>query len=203
MVLLGGCDQNSRSVPSESGGKSAPLDAGLPPGKTPRRSSEPAGNQVAPVIGAGLCSAGEEVIFSCQLDNSKFASICGTRNNIGKIVAQYRYGEARQKPELTWPDANSGDRLKFASVPYSGGGEAQLHFRRGDNQYIVYSRVIRTNFTAGEPNEPTMQDGVFVRKGEKVVARHACVDPHLVPIDYEKAELHAEKLDDGIVDLDY
>ncbi len=151
----------------------------------------------------GLCAVGEAVIFSCQLENEKIASVCGTTNNSREIIAQYRYGKRGAKPELTWPDVDSTNRLTFASVPYSGGGEAQLHFRRGANQYVVYSRVIRTNFTAGEPNDPSLEDGIFVRKGDKIIAWHSCTGPKIAPIDYEKAQLYAEKSGDEIVEFEY
>lgn len=129
--------------------------------------------------------------------------MCGANKGAGAVVAQYRYGQAGQRPELTWPDADSDDRLTFASVPYSGGGEAQLQFRRGDHQYIVYSRVIRTNFKAGEPNDPAMQDGVIVRRGGEIVARHACADPDVQSIDYEKAGRYAQDSAGDIVEFDF
>ena len=78
-----------------------------------------------------------------------------------------------------------------------------MQFRRGDHQYIVFSRVIRTNFKAGEPNDPAMQDGVIVRKGEEIVARHACADPDVRSIDYEKAGRYAQDSADDIVAFDF
>ena len=200
-LVLSGCDQKAAPADGEPAVETVasanPLATGTISGQ------EGQASKAVPSSGTGLCAPDEDVLFSCQLENRKMASVCGVTNKAGSAVAQYRYGKSGQVPELTWPEADSGERLEFASVPYSGGGEAQLHFRRGDTQYIVYSRVIRTNFTAGEPNDPDLADGIFVRKGDRIVARHACDDPEVRPIDYEKANLYAETSDDGIVELDY
>ncbi|MEH6791942.1 hypothetical protein [Parasphingorhabdus sp.] len=199
-LLLTGCDSQPAPDPARSDAELAPASKQL--ASVSPAAPGPQKDGAAAPAGTGLCTAQEDVVFSCQLENRKIASVCGVKNPVGVTVAQYRYGAAGQKPELSWPNTDSADRLAFASVPYSGGGEAQLQFRRGDNQYVVYSRVIRTNFTAGEPNDPAMEDGVFVRKGEDVVARHRCDDPAVVPISYDKAERYAEKAGD-IIPLDY
>ena len=206
LLSMSGCDQapaTDADGPPEP--KPAPV-AALASERSPDQSAGPertGAHTTAPLPANGLCIAGEEVIFSCQLENKKLASICGAANKSGKIVAQYRYGKPGESPELLWPETNSKDRLKFASVPYSGGGEAQLHFKRGGHQYVVYSRVIRTNFTVGEPNEPSLEDGIFVRKGEKIIARQSCADSSVMPIDYEKAERYADKSNDGLVEFEY
>ena len=201
VMLLSGCDQKAAPADGEPAAETVASADPLATGTL--SDQERQASKAAPSSGTGLCAPDEDVLFSCQLENRKMASVCGANNKTGSVVAQYRYGKSGQVPELTWPDADSGERLKFASVPYSGGGEAQLHFRRGDTQYIIYSRVIRTNFTAGEPNDPDLADGIFVRKGDRIIARHACADPDVSPIDYEKADLYAEPSDGEIVELDY
>lgn len=200
-VILSGCDQKAAPAGGEAAEESA-ISADPLGQETTSEPDDPA-SKASPLAGTGLCAPGEEVLFSCQLENRKMASVCGLKNGTGSVVAQYRYGKAGQVPELIWPETDRADRLEFASVPYSGGGEAQLQFRRGDTQYIVYSRVIRTNFAPGEPNDPAIEDGIFVRKAGKPVARHACSDPDVRPINYEKAELYAATSEDGIVDLEY
>ena len=200
-MLLSGCDQKAASADGELAAESAAAADPLATGTISAQEGQ--ASKAIPSSGTGLCAPGEDVLFSCQLENRKMASVCGLKKETGSVVAQYRYGKSGQVPELTWPDADSAERLKFASVPYSGGGEAQLHFRRGDTQYIIYSRVIRTNFTAGEPNDPQLADGIIVRKGDRIIARHACADPDVSPIDYEKADLYAEPSDGEIVELDY
>lgn len=200
-LLLAGCDRQPAASADESATQSAASPAPLTTEKMSQQEEE--ASKTATPTGTGLCAAQEEVLFSCQLENRKIASICGVKNKAGTTVAQYRYGQSGETAELSWPEADSADRLKFASVPYSGGGEAQLQFLRGDTQYVVYSRVIRTNFAAGEPNDPSMEDGIFVRKGDRTIARHSCAGPDIRPIDYEKAKLYAEDVGDDIVEFEY
>ena len=199
-LLLAGCDQQTAASADESATQSTASPAPL---TTEKMSQQEGASKTATPTGTGLCAAQEEVLFSCQLENTKIASICGVKNKAGITVAQYRYGKSGEAAELTWPEADSADRLKFASVPYSGGGEAQLQFLRGDTQYVVYSRVIRTNFAAGEPNDPSMEDGIFVRKGDRTIARYSCAGPNVRPIDYEKAKLYADNVGDDIVEFEY
>ncbi len=151
------------------------------------------------VTATGFCSVKEPVIFSCQLKNRKTVSVCGTENGAGAKTAQYRFGYVGKAPELVWPEAAGKDRLTFASVPYSGGGEAQLSFSRGDVTYVVYSRVVRTNFKAGEPNNPEMSDGILVLKGKKTINDLVCADPGLVPVDYDLAAGYANHSDEAFV----
>lgn len=200
-IILSGCNQKSAPADAESAEESVASADPLVQEKEPQ-SEEPAGT-TSTLSGTGLCAPGEDVLFSCQLENKKMASVCGLKNGTGSVVAQYRYGKVGQVPELAWPGPDSADRIQFASVPYSGGGEAQLQFRRGDTQYIIYSRVIRTNFAPGEPNDPAIEDGIFVRKAGKTVARHSCSDPDVRPIDYDKSELYAATSEDGVVELEY
>lgn len=200
-LLLPGCDRQPAPPASEPEVQSSAFREPVTADKAAGQRDQ--ANHAAPSTAIGLCEPREEIIFSCRLENGKIASVCGTNKGAGAVVAEYRYGHAGQKPELTWPDADSADRLSFASIPYSGGGEAQLQFRRGDHQYTVYSRVIRTNFKPGEPNDPAMQDGVIVHKGDKIIARDACADADVLPIDYQKADRYVQSLADGIVELDF
>ena len=147
----------------------------------------------------GWCSADEPAIFSCQLKSRKVISVCGTESGAGNKAAQYRFGTPGQSPELVWPEAAGKDNLTFASVPYSGGGEAQLSFSRGDVTYVVYSRVIRTNFAAGEPNNPEMTDGVIVLKGKQTVSDLVCADTDVFPVSYDLASEYANQSDEAFV----
>ena len=106
-----------------------------------------------------------------------------------------------EESELVFPKQRGGGAIRFASVPYSGGGEAQLSFTRGPYRYVVYSRVVRTNFTAGEPNDPQLDDGVLVLKNGKRIADYGCSPEALHPVDYDFSEKYAEKADqDALVD---
>lgn len=130
------------------------------------------------------CSQAEEAIFSCKTAGGKRIAVCGTAD--GK--AEYRFG--RDTAELTLRGG------QWASVPYSGGGEAQIAFANGPVRYVVFSRMIRTNFAAGEPNNPVFSDGVIVLDGEKVVALQTCDDPDTLAIQYFVAEERFPAADD-------
>ncbi len=62
---------------------------------------------------------------------------------------------------------------EWASVPYSGGGEAQVRFVNGEYDYVVFSRVVRTRYD-GEGNEPQFTDGVVVRRNGEAIATRIC-----------------------------
>ena len=130
------------------------------------------------------CASGEAEVFSCKVAGGKRIAICGT----GRGEVEYRFGDG--EPELVL----SGGR--WASVPYSGGGEAQVAFASGDTRYVVFSRIVRTNFAAGEPNDPAISDGVIVLEGEEVIGIQLCDDPDVAAIDYDLAEAHFPRADD-------
>jgi len=132
------------------------------------------------------CASGEAEVFSCKVAGGKRIAICGT--GTGRGEAEYRFGDG--EPELVL----SGGR--WASVPYSGGGEAQVAFASGDTRYVVFSRIVRTNFAAGEPNDPAISDGVIVLEGEEVIGFQLCDDPDVAAIDYDLAEAHFPRADD-------
>ena len=130
------------------------------------------------------CASGEAEVFSCKVAGGKRIAICGT----GRGEAEYRFGDG--EPELVL----SGGR--WASVPYSGGGEAQVAFASGDTRYVVFSRIVRTNFAAGEPNDPAISDGVIVLEDKEVIGIQLCDDPDVAAIDYDLAEVHFPRADD-------
>ena len=138
------------------------------------------------------CASGEAEVFSCKVAGGKRIAICGTGTGTGKGTgrgeAEYRFGDG--EPELVL----SGGR--WASVPYSGGGEAQVAFASGDTSYVVFSRIVRTNFAAGEPNDPAISDGVIVLEDKEVIGIQLCDDPDVAAIDYDLAEAHFPRADD-------
>lgn len=137
-----------------------------------------------PAGGAIGCSPDEEPVFACNLDNGKRLAVCAT----GSETVEYRYGGAKSELVL------SGGA--WANAAYSGGGEAQIAFENGDTRYIVFSRMIRTNFEAGEPNDPAMSDGVIAERAGKVLAVRTCDDPNVVAIQYSAAEKVLPQADD-------
>lgn len=135
----------------------------------------------------GLCAADEPVLFSCQVRTGKTVSVCGADGKDGQRFAQYRYGRTGIAPELTFPASPADGELAFATTPYSGGGEGQLMFMRGNVQYVVYSRTIRTRFD-GQGNDPVNEDGVAVMRGERLVSRFACADRDTQSVDLELSD---------------
>lgn len=136
--------------------------------------------QAAPVAAPmpATCTAEETPIFSCTVKGGKRLSVCGS--NEGAV--QYRFG-GDDDAELVL------DGGEFATVPYSGGGEAQIAFANGDTRYIVFSRVVRTNFKEGEPNNPAITDGVIVEKAGETVAQLSCGgEGELMPVQVFAAE---------------
>jgi hypothetical protein len=95
---------------------------------------------------------------------------------------EYSYGSLEQAPELVL----SGG--KWAAVGYSGGSEAQIEFQNGDTSYVVFSRMVRTNFEPGEPNDPAISDGVIVLRDERVVSVKLCVGSDSLPISTTELE---------------
>lgn len=188
--------------PSDSGD---PIDARATPG-TPEAKATSGGSMATMAMAPAsvvktkpgldnLCAPGEKVLFSCSLENGKIASVCAAAQIGGSRFAQYRYGMQGEESELVYPKSRQDGAIRFVSVPYSGGGEAQLMFERGDTTYVVYSNVIRTGFGDGG-NKPEFNDGVFAMRGDKTIAAHQCRPAGLMSIDYEKAEKYAQK-DEG------
>lgn len=194
-LFIGACGAQAPSDQAEASVDTVAKGAVSPPSS----STETSHAVIKKTAATGWCSANEPVIFSCQLKNRKTISVCGTENGAGYKTAQYRFGTLGQPPELLWPEAAGKDRLTFASAPYSGGGEAQLGFSRGDVTYVVYSRIVRTNFTPGEPNDPAITDGIMVLKGQALATDLICSDSDVAPVDYELASEYADPSDAAFV----
>jgi hypothetical protein len=116
------------------------------------------------------CASEESPIFACKLANGKRVAVCG----LSEWIGQYRYGGS--KPELV---INGAD---YSHVMYSGGGESQIAFDHRGYRYIVFSRVVRTNFAAGQPNDPAISDGVVILRGKKFVEMQLCNDANVLPV---------------------
>ncbi len=131
-----------------------------------------------------VCGEGGETVFACRVASGKRITVCANP----KGGAQYRFGEDR--PELTL------DGGTFAQAAYSGGGEAQIEFTGKGTRYVVFSRVVRTNFAAGEPNDPAMSDGVIVLEGERVIGMQLCSGADTQPVDSTLAEARLPRADE-------
>ena len=161
----------------------------------------PAQGQVAeepakqPVVAIDAqCGSEEQTIFSCKFSSGKRASVCVTEGDAG--FAQYRFGSDGAAPELAWPATPDAGKLAWASVAYSGGGEAQISFARRNTRYIIYSRIIRTNFAAGEPNNPAIEDGVLVQAADGQTSDLRCDDANVAPVNVDLAAKYAARADD-------
>ncbi len=201
VAALAGCSQDQPAAADESATMAANETASMAQPTGLSEASAPAAEQAPPAQPGkdNLCAPGEPVIFSCRLDNGKSLSVCAAAEAGGPRFAQYRYGASGEASQLTFPESRTAGALRFLSVPYSGGGEAQLSFARGSATYVVYSRVMRTNFKAGEPNDPRFDDGVLVLRGEKIIANYRCKADLLTSVDYDLATKYAKSNEDGDV----
>ena len=122
------------------------------------------------------CAAPEETVFSCAMPGGKRLAVCAPPEG----PAQYRFGGTG--PELVLTGGT------WANAAYSGGGEAQIAFANGDTNYTVFSRIVRTNFTAGEPNNPAITDGVVITRDGAFVALRLCEGGQAdMPVQYDAA----------------
>lgn len=131
------------------------------------------------------CQSGERVLFQCAM-GSRNVAICAGGEGRARYV-QYRFGGA-SRIELEYPQRRSGTgTLAYASTPYSGGGEAQIHFRNGAYTYVVYSRTVRTGF-GKEGNRPEFSAGLFVKRDGRVLSQRSCTAPRDASIDLAAAQ---------------
>lgn len=197
MLLLAGCSEpvsENPTVPEAAISTEASVEAVaeeqenalLGSGGVASRMASARSNQPA-----STCDKDEEIIFACTMKSGKKASICVTGEGDDKF-AQYRFGPDGKPAELAWPMTPQDGKLAFKSVPYSGGGEAQMSFIKGDTQYVVFSRVVRTNFEPGEPNNPAIEDGILVRRGGTVLGQLGCSGEVELPINYDLADKYGE-----------
>ena len=150
--------------------------------KPPTKPAPSPGADIAPAV---ACTAAEEPLFLCPVGRGRSVAVCSAPRADGGHDVHYRFGKGTS--ELTLPRPG-GPPPRFGSVPYSGGGEQQIEFRNGDTRYIVFSRMVRTNFAEGEPNDPAIIDGLVVMQGEEVIAMHTCEGEPMLPVQYFPAE---------------
>lgn len=125
-----------------------------------------------------LCRSDEQTVFACTLTNKKHVALCASKPLTPTTgYVQYRYGTLRSI-ELEYPTKREPPHGKFffSTVMYSGGGASTVRFQSGPYEYFVFDKVVRTNFTPGEPNDPAFDAGVATRQmGKSPTVRH-CVD---------------------------
>ncbi len=161
------------------------------------RTETPAAQAVDSILpDTSACAETEGTVFSCKIRDGRTIAVCVRRDEQGREYAQYRFGEGGEPPELAWPTSFDGRGMEWASVPYSGGGEAQLSFARGDIRYVIYSRVIRTGFGKGGRNDPKFEDGAYVYRGDRRISALPCAGEADTPVSVAMAEHFAEQRSD-------
>ena len=111
-----------------------------------------------------LCSAQEQVVFSCKTTTKKVVSLCSSSPLTADAgYLQYRF------PGLTFPTTREHPKNFFLSgtMMYSGGGGAYLKFANADYTYAVFTGI-------GKGWE---KEGVVVQKGGKQIAYLQCKGP--------------------------
>lgn len=91
-----------------------------------------------------LCPSGEEVYFSCPLENNKIVSICGKGNHSpGEGYVQYRYGLPGHE-ELIYPTGKTPPAGIFQQVDASEGSVKQnlIKFKVDGYTYAVNQAFI-------------------------------------------------------------
>lgn len=188
IALLAGCtaensettETDTRAVNgSEAAGSSEPSETKTEDSAEPQGDSAKA--ETAEKVSVA-CADDELTVFSCKAKNGKQIAVCASEKGV-----DYRYGKDSAELSLKGKE--------YFSAAYSGGGEIQLSFDNKGTQYIVFSRIVRTNFEPGEPNNPAISDGVIALSGEKVLNVQVCDDPNVKSVDYDLAAKYLEETD--------
>lgn len=124
-----------------------------------------------------LCKANEELIFGCAIKD-KLISLCASKE-FSKTTGytQYRFGKP-DKIELAYPSSPKPPEGVFflANTGYSGGGASIIRFNNAGYEYLIFDSTVRTNFAAGEPNNPEFKAGIVTRHNGKITSTRLCTD---------------------------
>jgi hypothetical protein len=108
-----------------------------------------------------LCSADEDIYFSCPLKGGKTVSVCAWGNNKPAAgTVQYRYG-VPGKIEMLYPQNSAPPKDKFFVVNASEGSVNLniIKFKKGPYTYLVNQAFVSF---------------LTVLKGDKVVFQQSC-----------------------------
>jgi hypothetical protein len=121
-----------------------------------------------------LCAAAEKVVFSCHV-GKKIVSLC--RPSDAPHGLTYRFGTPR-RVELAHPARGRDAKGSFytASGPLYGGGDTTVGFRRGEYEYVVYSRIGRSSGDRAQGGTPEFEDGLVVSRRGREIRRMVCDD---------------------------
>jgi hypothetical protein len=136
---------------------------------------------------ASLCTEGETPIFQCRI-GQRMVAVCGGRAG-GRPYAQYRFGRPGAL-ELSYPGGpgQGAGTMVRSLIPFSGGGEAQIHFTTAGHQYLVYSRVLRTRFDRSGRNDAAFSAGLAVWRNGRRISNRGCSDGDSANVDLAAAE---------------
>lgn len=128
----------------------------------------------APAQRASLCTASEEIIFSCRRDD-KMVSVCASKGATARSGSlEYRFGDvaADKPPTLTLPrDKTVPSKAATGGFdPFAGGAGAWLRFTQGDYANTVYSGIGKW----GPNGETREKAGLLVEKKGEQIALMKC-----------------------------
>ncbi|KTC15440.1 hypothetical protein [Pseudomonas viridiflava] len=112
-------------------------------------------------LGLTLCTADEDIYFSCPLPGDKIVSICASNNTSPTAgYVQYRYGTA-DNIEMYYPDEKVSPKNLFSLVDASEGSVNKniIKFKNGQYTYLLSQAFVSY---------------LTVLKGKKVVLRRTC-----------------------------
>lgn len=114
----------------------------------------------------GLCTPEEKALFSCEAGTKQLSLCASVDVGSDSGYVQARFGS---KNHLDWAHPPQGfpsrDHFFYSSTAYSGGGEERLRFTVQGQQYILYSKAVRTGF-GNKGNLPVFSDGAFLRSAD-------------------------------------
>lgn len=110
-----------------------------------------------------LCQAHERVSFSCSV-GTKSLSVCSANDK----ALIYRFG----KPSNIELELES--QIHFSRTAYSGGGEGNLTFSRGQYKYVVYSSISNGEWLEDGTRDKVERAGVYVVQNDRLLADVAC-----------------------------
>ena len=107
-----------------------------------------------------LCSEGEEVYFSCPLENGKTVSVCAKNNTApNRGYVQYRYGS--KDDAFAYPSENTSPSTTIKITDVSEGSIRGLHLKFSKEPYTY----VVSSVSPGE---------VYVSKNGKIIFDKQC-----------------------------
>jgi hypothetical protein len=107
-----------------------------------------------------LCNKGEDIYFSCPLENEKIISICASNNTASdRGYVKYRYGDKADAFVYPENDTPPGDRFVISDVSEGSIRGLHLKFVNGRYAYVISS---------------VWPGGIYVSKNGKIIFDQEC-----------------------------